>query len=163
MDFTTDRLSAEPLSLDHLGDLTALHLDPEVSRYLGGVRSPAETDQYLKANLAHWAAHGFGLWIVRTLDGRFAGRAGIRHTEVEGTPEVEIAYTLHRSLWGQGLATEVAQALVRMWQAHRLSPSLVGIASLDNAPSRRVLEKVGFAYEREAIYHDTPVVIYRMR
>jgi RimJ/RimL family protein N-acetyltransferase len=163
MEFRTDRLSAEPLSLDHLGHLTALHLDPEVSRHLGGVRSPAETEQYLGANLAHWAAYGYGLWIVRTLDGRFAGRVGIRHTQVEGAPEVEIAYTLRRDLWGQGLATEAARALVGIWRTRKLSPSFVGIASLDNVPSRRVLEKVGFAYEREATYHEAAVAIYRMR
>ncbi len=163
MEFRTDRLSAEPLSLDHFGELTALHLDPEVSRHLGGVRSPAATEQYLSANLAHWAAHGYGLWIVRTLDGRFAGRVGIRHTQVQGAPEVEIAYTLRRDLWGQGLATEAARALVGIWRMRKLSPSFIGIASLDNAPSRRVLEKVGFVHEREVIYHETPVAVYRIR
>jgi hypothetical protein len=40
--FSTPRLTAERLNESHLKDLVALHLDPEVSRYLGGVRS-AET------------------------------------------------------------------------------------------------------------------------
>jgi hypothetical protein len=43
MDFRTERLTAERLAAGHLADLTALHLDPEVSFFLGGVRSPAQT------------------------------------------------------------------------------------------------------------------------
>jgi RimJ/RimL family protein N-acetyltransferase len=162
MNFATERLSAEKLDPNHLGELTALHLDPEVSRYLGGVRTPEETSAYLDANLAHWADHGFGLWIVRTGDGAFAGRVGIRHTVLEDGPKVEIAYTFKRELWGQGLATEVAEALANLWRTWLAVPSLVGIASVSNLASRRVLEKTGFAYEREATYHGEPVVVYRL-
>jgi RimJ/RimL family protein N-acetyltransferase len=162
MDFRTERLTAERLSADHLADLVPLHLDPEVCRHLGGVRSPAETEGYLKANLAHWDEHGFGLWVVRTLDGRFAGRAGIRHVEVEGAPEIEIAYTFRRDLWGQGLATEAAQALVAIWRERRLSRSLVGIVDLPHTASRRVMEKIGLVYERDATYHDSDVALYRL-
>jgi len=162
MDFKTDRLTAERLAPGHLADLTALHLDPEVSGFLGGVRSPVQTGAYLDANLAHWQRHGHGLWVLRIADGAFAGRAGLRYVDVEGESEMEIAYTFRRDLWGQGLATEVAQALLGIWRAWRLSPSLVGIVSPDHVGSRRVLEKVGFAYERDAAYHGDVVALYRM-
>jgi hypothetical protein len=76
--FSTSRLTAERLHEGHLADLVALHLDPDVSRYLGGVRSPEETETYLTVNIAHWERHGFGLWVLRTHTGEFAGRAGIR-------------------------------------------------------------------------------------
>jgi [ribosomal protein S5]-alanine N-acetyltransferase len=99
MDFRTARLAAESLSLAYLGDPTELHLDPEVTHYLGGIGSPARTEAYLGANLARWVQHGCGLWVFRTAGGPFAGRPGIRHTEVEGEPEVEIAYALRRDLW----------------------------------------------------------------
>lgn len=91
--FSTQRLIAEKLREDHLADLVALHLDPEVSRYLGGVRLAEVTKAYLATNMAHWDQHGFGLWALRTSDGAFAGRAGIRHILVDGIDEIEIAYT----------------------------------------------------------------------
>lgn len=78
--FSTDRLTAERLREDHLDDLVTLHLDAEVSRYLGGVRAPEVTKTYLATNMAHWDQHGFGLWMLRTKDGAFAGRAGIRRS-----------------------------------------------------------------------------------
>jgi RimJ/RimL family protein N-acetyltransferase len=159
--FATVRLIAEKLDQTHLIDLTRMHLDPEVSHYLGGVRSPEATKTYLDVNLAHWAEHGFGLWVLRTRDGAFAGRAGLRHIELESAREVEIAYSLVRTHWDQGLATEIAGALINLWLTELHSPSLVGVVSVENTASRRVLEKSGFAFERTGIYHDTAVVIFR--
>src|ERR1043166_10263928 len=78
--FSTRRLTAERLCQRHLADLVALHLDPKVSRYLGGVRSPAATETWLADSIAHWEQHGFGLWALQLRSGEFAGRAGIRHT-----------------------------------------------------------------------------------
>jgi hypothetical protein len=52
--FSTSRLTAEKLHEGRLADLVALHLDPDVSRYLGGVGSPEETEAYLIVNIAHW-------------------------------------------------------------------------------------------------------------
>jgi RimJ/RimL family protein N-acetyltransferase len=159
--FATVRLIAEKLDRTHLYDLTRLHLDPEVSHYLGGVRSPEETKTYLDVNLAHWAEHGFGLWVLRARDGAFVGRAGLRHIELESAQEIEIAYTLVRTHWGRGLATEIAGALINFWLTKVNSPSLVGVVSVGNTASRRVLKKSGFVFERAGIYHDTEVVIFR--
>jgi RimJ/RimL family protein N-acetyltransferase len=159
--FSTARLTAERLDASHLADLVALHLDPEVSRYLGGVRSAEATKAYLAVNLAHWDRHGFGLWVLRTKAGEFAGRAGIRHLIIDGAAEIEIAYTLKRKLWGQGLASEVADVLTRIGLLHFELPSLVGMVSVQNGASRRVLEKSNFTYERNTMYHADEVAIYR--
>lgn len=159
--FATARLTAEKLAWTHLNELTRLHLDPEVSRYLGGVRSPEATETYLNVNLAHWAEHGFGLWVFRTRDGTFVGRAGLRHVELEGIREIEIAYSLAREHWGRGLATEIADALTKLWLTQLRFDSLVGLASVGNAASRRVLEKCGFVFERTGVYHGADIVIFR--
>jgi len=160
--FTTARLSAEKLREDHLADLIELHLDPEVSRYLGGVRSPDKTKAYLIDNIAHWDRHGFGLWVLRTKDGAFAGRAGIRHVLVEGVDEIEIAYTFKRSLWGQGFASEIAKVLTRIGLSQLRLPSLIGLISVENAASRRVVERLNYKLERRAVHKDEDVVLYRL-
>ncbi len=161
--FSTARLAAERLHDGHLADLVVLHLDPEVSRYLGGVRSPEATRAYLTTNMAHWDRHGFGLWVLRTRTGEFAGRAGIRHIDVDGTDEIEIAYTFKRELWGHGLASEIAGALTRIGLLQLELPSLIGLVLVGNAASRRVLEKSGFTLERGAVHRGEDVVIYRIR
>ncbi|MCG2644379.1 acetyltransferase [Bradyrhizobium sp. CCBAU 11434] len=161
--FSTARLTAQRLREDHLADLVALHLDPDVSRYLGGVRSAEVTKTYLATNMAHWDQHGFGLWVLRTKDGAFAGRAGIRHILVDGVDEVEIAYTFKRDLWGQGLASEIATALTEIGLSQLKLPSLIGLVAVEHCASRRVLEKANYALEKHTSHHGEDVVIYRIR
>jgi len=161
--FRTNRLTAEKLRDDDLADLVALHLDAEVSRYLGGVRSAETTKTYLAANMAHWDQHGFGLWALRTKDGEFAGRAGIRHILVDGIDEIEIAYTFKRDLWGQGLASEIAAALTHIGLSQLALPSLVGLVFVEHGASRRVLEKSNYILEKSTTHHGEDVVIYRIR
>jgi RimJ/RimL family protein N-acetyltransferase len=139
--FATSRLKATKLAREDLPDLVQLHLDSEVSRFLGGVRTPSATATYLETNLRHWVDHGLGLWTLRTGDGTFIGRAGLRHVELERVLELELAYTFVRSAWGQGFATEIARALVEIWETRCSGPSLVGIVMKGNLSSERVLLK----------------------
>lgn len=160
--FATARLRATKLSLADREDLVALHLDPEVSRYLGGVRSPETTDVYIETGLRHWADHGIGLWTLRGADGVLVGRAALRYIDLEGDREFEIAYALARNAWGKGLATEIATALVDLWKGHCDQPSLVGVVVKGNSGSENVLRKVGFAHERDARFHDADCAVYRL-
>ncbi|MET3328103.1 RimJ/RimL family protein N-acetyltransferase [Bradyrhizobium japonicum] len=139
------------------------HLDPDVSRYLGGVRSAEATKTYLAVNMAHWDRHGFGLWVLRTRDGAFAGRAGIRHILVDGIDEIEIAYTFKRDLWGQGFASETAAALTHIGLSQLALPSLIGLVFVKHRASRRVLEKSNYILEKSTTHHGEDVVIYRIR
>jgi len=159
--FNTARLTAEKLHDGHLADLVALHLDVEVSRYLGGVRSPDATRAYLELNMAHWDRHGFGLWVLKTRSGEFAGRAGIRHVVVDDVDEVEIAYTFKRTLWGLGLASEIAGALTHIGLLQLKLPSLVGVVFVGNLAFCRVLEKAGFNFERNTVFRGERTVVYR--
>jgi RimJ/RimL family protein N-acetyltransferase len=159
--FTTRRLTATRLSGEHLPFLVDLHLDPEVSRFLGGVRTPEATGAYVETNIRHWADHGFGLWTLQTDDGMFVGRAGLRWVEVEGVRELEIAYVLAKDAWGRGLATEIAAALVDLWETRRADPSLVGIVMKGNLASERVLQKAGLSYERDADFHGERCGVFR--
>lgn len=160
--FATSRLTAEQLREDHLADLVALHRDAEVSRYLGGVRTPEVTKAYLAANMAHWNQHGFGLWTLRTKDGAFAGRAGIRHIVMENVDEVEIFYAFKGEFWGRGFASEIATALTGIGLSQLALPSLIGIVNVGNGASRRVLEKSNYLLERITSHHGEEVAIYRI-
>jgi RimJ/RimL family protein N-acetyltransferase len=160
--FATERLIAERLRADDLADLVALHLDPDVSRYLGGIRTPEATRAYLATAMAHWDQHGFGIWALRTQAGAFAGRVGIRNAIIAGAPEFEILFTLKRELWGRGLASEIVPVLTAMARSQLKLPSLVGLVVAGNAASCRVLEKSGFARERSLLSRGEEVAMYRL-
>lgn len=100
---------------------------------------------------------------LRTRDGAFAGRAGIRHILVDGIAEIEIAYTFKRDLWGQGFASETAAALTHIGLSQLALPSLIGLVFAEHGASRRVLEKSNYILEKSTTHHGEDVVIYRIR
>jgi RimJ/RimL family protein N-acetyltransferase len=160
----TPRLIATRLSADDFDTLCALHRDGAVMATLGGVRSDERTRAYLTQNLEHWAEHGFGLWIFRDrMSGAFVGRGGLRHVVLDGRSEVEVTYALARDAWGKGFATEIARVSLDVGFRQLALRDIVAFALPDNLASRRVMEKVGFCYERDILYEDLRHVLYRMR
>lgn len=160
---TTDRLILERLRPAHREDLGRMHSDARVMATLGGVRSAEETTRVLAECETHWEQHGFGLWAVRErAPARFAGRGGLKHTRIGGRDEVEVAYGLLPQYWGQGLATELAAASVRVGFEVLQRPDLVCFTLTTNHASQRVMEKVGFRYEGNVIHADLPHVLYRL-
>jgi RimJ/RimL family protein N-acetyltransferase len=159
----TPRLIARRLADTDFDVLCAMHRDPDVMARLWGLRADERTRAYLAENLAHWAEHGFGLWTFHDRNtGAFVGRGGLRHAILEGRSEVEIAYALMREAWGKGFATEIATACIDV-AFHQLAlRDLVAFTYPDHAASRRVMEKVGFQYERDIKYHDERHVLYRL-
>ena len=162
-ELVTERLLLERLRAVHADELGRLHRDERVMATLGGVRPPAETLRVLAECERHWEQHGFGLWAVRVrATGTFAGRGGLKHTHVGGRDEVEVAYAFLPQYWGQGLATELAAASVRVgFDVLRLS-DLVCFTLTSNLASQRVMEKAGFRYEREVLHAHLPHVLYRL-
>jgi RimJ/RimL family protein N-acetyltransferase len=159
----TARLTAERLRLEHLPDMVRMNSDPRVMATLAGVRSEEETRQWHQKNLDHWEQHGFGLWLWRDgSDGRFAGRAGLRRTEVEEKDEVELAYALMPEYWGKGLATEIAQACLQVGFEQLGLADIVAFTLTTNRASERVMQKAGFTYERAIERAGLPHLLYRL-
>ncbi len=159
----TTRLSLERLRPDHLEELCQFHQDPRVMATLGGIRSEEATRDWLARDRAHWERHGFGIWVARLRsDGSFAGRGGLRHTEVGGNDEVELAYAIRADLWGSGLASELAETALTLGLDRLGLPDLVCFTQPTNQASLRVMEKAGFAFEREVVHWDLPHRLYRL-
>ncbi len=164
MPFGTERLVGEPLERGHFDEICRMHSDPVVMATLGGMRDEAGSRAYLKFNLAHWRRFGFGIWILRDrAEGRLAGRAVLRHLDVDGVDEVELGYGFYTEWWGRGLATEVARELVRVGFEELSLPTLVAITQPSNLASQRVLQKAGLTHERETMHGVTPVSLFRIR
>ena len=168
--FSTEHLIAERLRAEHLDKLCYMHRDPRVMTTLapagalnGGVLSGEETRRFLHRHLDHWDRYGHGLWVFRDkADGRFVGRAGLLNTQVGGAEEVELAYALMTEFWGKGLATEMAGAILAVAFEQLGIAELVCFTLTTNRASQRVMEKVGFKYERDIVHAGLPHVLYRI-
>ena len=159
----TTRLIGYRLEPEHFKLLYTLYQDPLVTAKLGGARSDEEINTTCNDNLTHWDQHGFGFWVFYAQDSLdFIGRAGLRRVDIEGNSEIEIAYSLISSYWGRGLATEMAGAIVDVALNRLNLREIVAFTQPDNYASIRVMEKIGFIYERDFVHAGLPHVLYRM-
>ena len=153
---------AERLTAEHWLDLRRMDQDQGFMGMLGGLRDEAGTAVYLEQNLKHWACYGFGIWILRDeATATVIGRAILRHLNVEGVDEIETGYGFMPAYWGQGLATEIARACVRIGFEQIGLRSIVAITTPINTASQRVMMKAGLAYEREITHAGVPHLLFR--
>ena len=130
---------------------------------LGGVRDKAGSVTYLETNVKHWADHGFGMWMIRDAATQaIIGRAILRHLDVEGVDEVEVGYGLMPEYWGRGLATEIAEACVRIGFDQLGLRSIVAITTPANLASQHVMRKAGLVYERDIVHAGVAHVLFRI-
>jgi len=163
--FETQRLLAARPRPGDLDDLVRMHTDPAVMATLGGrVWTRDETSAFLDRLLDHWDRHGYGVWMLRGReDGAFVGRAGLRRKLIDGYEETELLYACMPDYWSHGLTTEAAEGIAGIAFGRLMMPNLVAFTLPANRASRRVMEKVGFSYERDFIHAGELHVLYRLR
>jgi [ribosomal protein S5]-alanine N-acetyltransferase len=160
----TERLVGERLREEHFAYQRAMDTDPDVMATLGGVRSENESWELLRSALEHWERNGFGPWVFHRREaGETVGGAALRRVEIEGQPEVEVGYRVAAPWWGRGIATEMASAVVAVARDRLGLAEIVAFTLPENVASRRVLEKVGFTYERDIEWAALRHVLYRLR
>ena len=160
----TERLVGVRPGPEHLEFMTAHFGDPRVGATLGGVRTPTEASLILDQHVLVWERDGFGYWIWRDrASGEWVARGGLRPVQVGGGDEVEVGWSVVPERWNQGLGTELALASVGVAFGPLDLPDVVAFTLPDNIPSRRVMEKAGFHYERDIVWAEMPHVLYRRR
>jgi ribosomal-protein-alanine N-acetyltransferase len=158
----TARLVGEPIAPEHRDGLIAMLGDPRVGATLGGVASPADVDRQIAGMVAHWEEHGFGWYAFSDREtGALVARGGPHVAYVAGHEEVEIGWTVVPERWGEGLATELGAASLDVAYGPLGLVDVVSFTLPGNVASRRVMEKLGFAFERDVLYAGLPHVLYR--
>ena len=149
----------------------------EVSRWLGATPSVWPDEASSQQSLARWQtfadAHpGYGLWAVvpqpantddqtnRAVPRPVGGDSDDGHPDPVGTVllmplrdaddvptgHVEVGWHFHPDVWGHGYATEASRAMLDHGWSLGLS-RIEAIALPDNAPSIKVMERLGMTYQ----------------
>jgi RimJ/RimL family protein N-acetyltransferase len=127
--------------------------DPRVAATMGGARNREQTAEHLAAAHEGWARHGFGYWMwFDRATGEPVGRGGLGRAEFDGEPEVEVGWLVAPERWREGLATEIGAAAVEVAFETLGLDDVVAFTMTTNLASRRVMEKLGFTYEKTAPY-----------
>ena len=157
-------LDLRPVQPADASALHALMSDPEVARWLrpkgqSGPFSMQECEAMAVRDAAHWATHGFGPWLA--WDGDIgAGRCLLEHSVVDGRAEVEIGWAVASRFWGRGVGTAMGRHALAAGAQHGIA-NFVAFTRVDNVASRRVMEKLGLAYERDFDHAGYPHALYR--
>jgi RimJ/RimL family protein N-acetyltransferase len=161
--FETARMRAEPIGPEHRDGLIALLGDPRVGATLSGIADPDAVDAQICRMTARWERDGFGLYAFLDRDtGALVARGGPQRCHVAGRDDVEVGWTVVPERWNQGFATELGAASIEVAFGPLALPDVVSFTLPDNRASRRVMEKLGFAYERDTVYAGRPHVLYRL-
>lgn len=149
----TRRLVGDRIRFRHFHDWAALFLNPDVTANDLRPWTPERVAAGFARQLSRWETGEWGYWIFFDGDGAFVGISGLR----EHPSGVELGYGVMPRFRGKGMATEMARAVLGA-----AGPGPVFARTrLTHAASRRVLEKLGFAFEREAWIEGAPNAIYR--
>jgi [ribosomal protein S5]-alanine N-acetyltransferase len=95
--------------------------------------------------------------------GKLIGHCGLLVQTVDGITELEIAYSLLAPYRGKGFAFEAAKKCKDHAFEKEFSDSLISIISLTNIPSARVAMKNGMLADKQTLYNQNPVNIFRVR
>jgi RimJ/RimL family protein N-acetyltransferase len=142
----TEHLHFRQMTVDDLDKLAGLLGDPALMTYYPAPKTRLEARDWIEWNLRNYADHGYGLWIIETLDGDFVGDCGLTWQPVNGRLELEVGYHVRAAHQGHGLATEAALACRNFARDTLQIPQLVTILHPDNAASRRVAQKIGMRF-----------------
>jgi [ribosomal protein S5]-alanine N-acetyltransferase len=128
------RLLNEPSFIENIGDKKVRTLDDARTYIINGP-------------LASYEKFGFGLLVVEIKNADVPiGICGLLKRDT--LEHIDIGYALLPEFWSKGYAVEAAAAVLEYATTSLGSPKVLAITNPENDASIRVLEKLGFEYQR---------------
>jgi RimJ/RimL family protein N-acetyltransferase len=152
LELRTTRLRLRGWCREDLDGFAALNADPRVMAHFPQLLSREQSDLLAERIVSDLRSQGWGLWAVEVAATRsFAGFVGLSRPRFPAhfTPAVEVGWRLAHEYWGRGYATEAARAALGFGFESLGLSEIVSFTSVDNVPSRRVMERLGMRHDPE--------------
>lgn len=156
MDFfvETERLRIRPLQKEDAGFILELLNTPGWLQYIGDrdVHTIAAATDYISAGpLNSYLKNGFGLYLVSLKNHPVPiGICGlIRRPH---WTEIDLGFAFLPHYTGFGYALEAATVILKEEHGRQLLKRVIAITLEENSASIRLLEKLGFVFEKKIIY-----------
>ena len=168
----TKRCIIRELSMEDVDTLFELYQDKELTRYTEPLLEYEEELNKQRAYIDHMYRYfGYGMWLVFLKDtGELIGRAGLEHRQIhasltqnkeldlskewESSTVIELGYLIKSNYQGQGIATEVCQAILQYAEAELEIEELNCFIEEGNIPSVKLAESLGFSYVSTIVEQD---------
>lgn len=157
------RISNEVLDENDLDEVFSIDQDPVVMKYINGgkVTTRKELEEVFVPRIKSYTdfEKGYGMWrvalkntnqcigelIVRPMD--FASDNPKPH-------DLELGWRFIQSSWGNGYATEAAQALIDKMKSRPEVTHFSAIADTENKASTKIMQKLGMRFIKHYVHSD---------
>jgi RimJ/RimL family protein N-acetyltransferase len=160
----TGRLRLRELSTGDAAFIFELLNEPAWLRFIGdkGVRTLEDARKYVEEGpVASYRKNGFGLYAVDLKETAVPiGICGLVRRET--LDDVDLGFALLERFQGRGYGRESAAAVVELGRTRFGLARLVAVTTPENVRSIRLLEHLGFAFERRVRIHadDAELALY---
>lgn len=164
----TKRLRLAPITMDHVAELHALSVDPDVRKYLfeDQIIPVSRVEEMISTSEACFATYGVGFFALYVdiendpFDGQFAGFCGLR--VFENAKDMELLLGINPKVWGRGIGGEAARAVLRHGFEECSLSQIIAAADTPNQRSVRVLQKLGMSFRERRRWHGLDTVFYEL-
>ena len=162
----TKRLRFRLLEKNDFDTWLPLFSTPEAVNFLGlaNIPSPEERCQkWFEITYNRYESNlgGMNVLLEKGSD-KFIGQCGLLVQEVDGIRELEIGYSILPQYWGNGYATEAARKCKEFAFDKNFAKSLISIVHVDNIRSERVARKNGMILNKQTVFKEMKVNIFRI-
>lgn len=146
----TERLNLREIVVDDAEFVLDLLNQPSFIRFIAdrGVRTITEAESYIESRFTKsYREFGFGMYLVELkADSTSIGMCGF--VRRDALPDADIGFAFLPQFEKKGYAFESAGAMMKYGREKLDLKRVLAIVNQDNESSTRLLEKLGFKYER---------------
>ena len=149
MIYETERLNLRPSRVSDAPSLFQFLGDKQAMRFTQVHPCLDHTRRYLQTHEFNREKVGYAPWVIleKSSNG-IVGFGGLYEDPFDPGWGLEVGYYFAPSAWGKGYAIELVQFCLALLRQSSVMSEVRAFAHPENAASRRVLMKAGFAEER---------------
>lgn len=155
----TERIGLRNWLEEDLNPFIDMNQDEQVMEFFPEKLSSSESERFFRKVIPLIEERGYAWFAAEHLeDNAFMGFVGLSHPSFEAdfTPCLEIGWRLRSEFWGQGLATEAAQACLDFAWEDLKEKEVYSFTAVLNKRSEKVMQKIGMERVGEFNHPDVP-------
>ena len=148
----TENVIVREITVSDVDRLYEIYSDADVVRYIENLYENREEEiRFTKDYISNqYRFYEYGMWIVESANtNEIIGRAGIFDRADEEYKE--IGFVFAKEYWGRGYATETLKAIIKYAYEEFEVDTLIAHVMSENVWSKRLLESLGFVYEKDTV------------